>query len=144
VIEQANRRFEQWRIALASIDSGNQPVEKLLGESRLLVAHGVLRAFVDAYCVVSANLSSFDDMPAPARGDFVSQCLKLGKQRLLQAQISSPESVSKTLYETAYKLIEHRGLTAAEQRQERVVFDDFLRRASRSLDVIHRLSTGGN
>jgi glycerol-3-phosphate O-acyltransferase len=141
VIVQADRRFADWRLALSQQEQATEKARLLLGQSRLLVAHGVLRAFVDAYRVVSSQLTVSADAAAPARNEFVGQCLKLGKQRLLQAQISSPESVSKTLYETAYKLVEHRGMTAADQRDQRDAFDQFLQQASRSLDVIHQLST---
>ena len=69
-------------------------------------------------------------------GDFVAECLKLGKQHLLQAQIWSPESVSKTLYQTGYKLVEHRGLAKTNSLAARQEFEDFLQRASAALDRI--------
>ena len=67
---------------------------------------------------------------------FLSQCLKTGKQELLQGRVFSAESISKSLYESAWKLAEYRGLLAADEAEERSEFHQEFRRIKRQLDEI--------
>lgn len=151
VIARADQRFPGWRDALtAGEDEASDrqakalsAVRRLLSQSRLLVGHGVMQSFVDAYRVAATQLVLGGETALVPRSEFVSQCLKLGKQQLLQAQIHSPESVSKTLYETAYRLLEHRGLTKADQGAGRESLEAFLRDASGALNTIRELVVAG-
>ncbi|MGB7302608.1 MAG: 1-acyl-sn-glycerol-3-phosphate acyltransferase [Burkholderiaceae bacterium] len=136
VVAYANDRFPGWRTALSAGKDAPDAVARLMRSVRPLVAHGVFRSFVDAYVVVASQLASHGRDESARAGEFVSNCLKLGKQKLLQDKISSPESVSKTLYQTGYKLIEHRGLTQTNQSEQRQAFESLLKQAARSLDAI--------
>ena len=70
------------------------------------------------------------------QGRFLSQCLKTGKQQLLQGRVFSAESISKSLYETGLKLANYTGLLAADQQESRDEFHQEFRRISRQLDEI--------
>jgi glycerol-3-phosphate O-acyltransferase len=67
---------------------------------------------------------------------FLAQCLKTGKQYLLQERVFSPESISKSLYTTGLKLADYRGLLAANQAEERHELVGEFRRINRRLDEI--------
>ena len=131
--ERTQDRFADWEAAIRDGDAGMQ---KAFDEARLLVAHAVLRSFVDAYRVAASVLAvagpdAFDDKNA-----FLSQCLKSGKQELLQGKVFSAESISKTLYESGWKLAGYRGLLAPDQADARHDFHQELRRINKRLDQI--------
>jgi glycerol-3-phosphate O-acyltransferase len=107
-----------------------EDAERHLGSMRLFVAHLVLRPFVDAYAIVAEQLLSLDDGSAFEEKRFVSQCLLLGQQWVLQRRISSAESVSAEMFQTALRLARHRGLveaTAPDVQQRRSDFVDEIR-----------------
>ena len=91
--------------------SHNDAQRWLLG-SAPLVAHLVLRPYIDAYRVVAEQLltsgvgidGEFD------QERFITDCLSLGKQWALQRRIASEESVSGEMFSTAIKMARHRGL----------------------------------
>jgi glycerol-3-phosphate O-acyltransferase len=82
---------------------------RCLNESDLLVAHLVLRPFIDAYRVVAEELVKL----GPGRGvdeqQLLERCLHLGRQWSLQHRITE-ESVSGDMFSTALKMARHRGL----------------------------------
>jgi glycerol-3-phosphate O-acyltransferase len=119
-------RFENWENATPSA----------LNEIQPLVAHGVLRSFVDAYRVVASVLVAAGADAVDDKSNFLSQCLKAGKQQLLQGRVFSAESISKTLYETGWKLASYRGLLAANQADARHDFHREFRRINGRLDEI--------
>ena len=126
-------RFGDWEDAIRGSDTGGHDV---LSTVQLLVAHGVLRSFVDAYRIVACVLSDAGADSVDNESRFLSQCLKTGKQQLLQGRVFSAESISKTLYETGLKLANYRGLLAADQEQARDDFHEEMRRISNRLDEI--------
>ena len=110
----------------------------LLRKSRPLLAHAVLRSFADAYRVVARALVERGEAAVEDRGSFVADCLKLGRHMRLQGKLFSAESVSKSLFETALKLVVHRnllvgGATSAAGRETLLVQ---LRELRNALDVI--------
>ena len=119
-------RFDDWELVTPSAFKEVQP----------LVAHGVLRSFVDAYRVVASVLVAAGADAVDDKGDFLSRCLKTGKQELLQGRVFSAESISKTLYETGWKLAGYRGLLAANQADARHDFLEEFRRINSRLDEI--------
>jgi glycerol-3-phosphate O-acyltransferase len=80
-----------------------------LHESDLLVAHLVLRPFVDAYRVVAEELMRIDHGRNVDERLLLKRCLRLGRQWSLQHRITE-ESVSGEMFSTAVKLARHRGL----------------------------------
>ena len=126
-------RFEDWEDAIQH-DEGS--LRAALDAVQPLVAHGVLRSFVDAYRVVANVLATAGAGAINDQGDFLSQCLKTGKQQLLQGRVFSAESISKSLYGTGLKLAEYRGLLGAGQAKARHDFHQEFRRISSRLDEI--------
>ncbi len=126
-------RFENWEDAIRHDEAG---VRDALNEVQPLVAHGVLRSFVDAYRVVASVLATLGADPVDDKSAFLSQCLRMGKQLLLQGQVFSAESISKSLYETGYKLADYRGLLAPNQAEARHDFHQEFRRINSRLDEI--------
>ena len=107
-----------------------------LNDVQLLVAHGVLRSFVDAYRVVASVLESAGSDAVDDDGSFLTKCLKTGKQQLLQGRVFSAESISKSLYQTGLQLASYRGLLAANRAPERQEFHQEFRHITNRLDEI--------
>ena len=92
-----NDRFDNWEDALRGGETG---VRDALNQAPILIAHGVLRSFVDAYRVMAAVLATSGADAIEDQSGFLAQCLKTGKQYLLQERVFSAESISKSLYAT--------------------------------------------
>ena len=107
-----------------------------MSHARLLVAHGVLRSFVDAYRIVASVLADAGADAGEDEGRFLSQCLRTGKQQLLQGRVFSAESISKSLYQTGLQLADYGGLLAANRAAERDAFHQEFRRITDRLDEI--------
>ena len=125
-------RFESWKEALQGGEAG---VREAFEKETMLVAHGVLRSFADAYRVAAIVLAE-DGEAVDNKNAFLSRCLKTGKQELLQGRVFSAESISKPLYESGWKLADYRGLLAAEQAEARSEFHEELRCIKRRLDEV--------
>jgi len=80
-----------------------------LNESELLVAHLVLRPFVDAYRVMAEELVDLGAGHDVDERVLLERCLRLGQQWSLQHRITE-ESVSGEMFATALKMARHRGL----------------------------------
>ncbi|MEQ3553289.1 glycerol-3-phosphate 1-O-acyltransferase [Pseudonocardia nematodicida] len=85
-------------------------VRAALRRAPLLVAPGVLRSFVDAQLVVADRLAALGEDPVPAEQEFLTSCLGVGRQMLLQHRLDRADSVSRELYGGALRLAENRGL----------------------------------
>jgi glycerol-3-phosphate O-acyltransferase len=90
-----------------------EEVARSLNESDLLVAHLVLRPFVDAYRVVAEELTNVGTDRGVDDQLLLKRCLRLGRQWSLQHRITE-ESVSGEMFSTAVKLARHRGLIDPE------------------------------
>jgi len=84
-----------------------------LNESDLLVAHLVLRPFIDAYRVVAVELVNLGPGADVDDQGLLKRCLRLGRQWSLQHRITE-ESVSGEMFSTALKMARHRGLIHTE------------------------------
>jgi glycerol-3-phosphate O-acyltransferase len=126
-------RFDDWENAVRGKEAG---VRSALEQAQPLVAHGVLRSFVDAYRVVASVLASSGADAVEDKSAFLSRCLKTGKQELLQGRVFSAESISKSLYETGWKLANYRGLLAANQAEARRNFHQEFCQIRSRLDAI--------
>jgi glycerol-3-phosphate O-acyltransferase len=121
-------------------------VRGLLESADVLLAHLVLRPFLDAYHIVADRLAAYQDDSFDEK-DFLAECLEVGKQWELQRRIASAESRSMELFKTALRLARHRELTAdfqgsdqahvAKRRQE---FADEIATATRRVNVIAELA----
>ncbi|MDN5858874.1 MAG: 1-acyl-sn-glycerol-3-phosphate acyltransferase [Pseudonocardia sp.] len=83
---------------------------KWLREAVPLVAHLVLRPFLDAYRIVAEQLVLLADEPEPDNERLIADCLDLGRQWAMQRRVASEESVSAEMFNTAIKMARHRGL----------------------------------
>jgi glycerol-3-phosphate O-acyltransferase len=131
--KRVDDRFADWEDTVRRSDVDGHAV---LGAVRPLIAHGVLRSFIDAYRIVASVLSGAGEDAIDDKGSFLSQCLKTGNQQLLQGHVLSAESISKSLYETGLKLADYRGLLAANQEGARQEFHQEFCRISSRLDEI--------
>lgn len=130
---RASERFGDWEDIVRGNDSN---VHDALDAVQPLVAHAVLRSFVDAYRIVASVLESYGADAVEDEGAILAQCLKSGKQQLLQEHVFSAESISKSLYQTGLKLANYRGLLAANLAAERHAHHLEFRSISDRLDEI--------
>lgn len=110
-----------------------ESAQRWLTLTPLIVAHLVLRPFIDAYRVVAHELATLGTSAPYDEVAFYDRCLKLGRQWSLQRRIGSEESISMEMFGTALKMARHRGLLDTEavdlaDRREALV---------RELDRVH-------
>ncbi|OBH76215.1 glycerol-3-phosphate acyltransferase [Mycobacterium scrofulaceum] len=114
-------------------------VRGLLEKADLLLAHLVLRPFLDAYHIVADRLAAFDDESFDEEA-FLAECLEVGKQWELQRRIASAESRSMELFKTALRLARHRelvdGFSDVDVGQRRREFADEIAMAVRRVNAI--------
>ncbi|OBG72074.1 glycerol-3-phosphate acyltransferase [Mycobacterium sp. E3298] len=118
-------------------------VRGLLEKADLLLAHLVLRPFLDAYHIVADRLAAFDDESFDEKA-FLADCLEVGKQWELQRRIASAESRSMELFKTALRLARHRelvdGFSDVDVAQRRREFADEIATAVRRVNTIAGLA----
>ncbi|HEY3732399.1 MAG TPA: glycerol-3-phosphate 1-O-acyltransferase [Streptosporangiaceae bacterium] len=101
---------ESYRVQLAAeldrLDPGWPTADgrAVLTGSELLMAHRVLRSFLDAQLVVAERLSAHDAGRPVAEKEFLDECNGVGRQMLLQGRLHGPESLSRELFSGALKL----------------------------------------
>jgi glycerol-3-phosphate O-acyltransferase len=81
-----------------------------LERSPLLVAHLVLRPFLEAYHVVADRLAATPEDEPFDEQHFLYECLRVGRQWALQRRLASEESVSLELFKPALRLARYRDL----------------------------------
>lgn len=118
-------------------------VRGLLEKADLLLAHLVLRPFLDAYHIVADRLAAYDDESFDEEA-FLAECLEVGKQWELQRRIASAESRSMELFKTALRLARHRelvdGFSDVDVAQRRRDFADEIATAVRRVNTIAGLA----
>ena len=110
----------------------------VLERSRLLMAHRVLRSFLDAQLVVAERLGACDPGSPVQEKEFLAECSGVGRQMLLQGRLHGPESLSRELFSGALRLAGNLDLTCqggAELARRRRAF------AARLRDVVARVIT---
>lgn len=118
-------------------------VWRLLESADVLLAHLVLRPFLDAYHIVADRLAAHEDDSFDEEG-FLAECLQVGKQWELQRNIASAESRSMELFKTALRLARHRelvdGADATDIAKRRQQFADEIATATRRGNTIAELA----
>lgn len=118
-------------------------VWRLLESADVLLAHLVLRPFLDAYHIVADRLAAHEDDSFDEEG-FLAECLQVGKQWELQRNIASAESRSMELFKTALRLARHRelvdGADAMDIAKRRQQFADEIATATRRVNTIAELA----
>jgi glycerol-3-phosphate O-acyltransferase len=112
--EFADELWQEFAIMTGSGHDRSAPLDRReaaasLRDSDMLLAHLVLRPFIDAYRVVAEELAALPADKALDEMTLLKQCLRLGRQWALQHRITE-ESVSGEMFSTAVKLARHRGL----------------------------------
>jgi glycerol-3-phosphate O-acyltransferase len=111
---------------------------------RPYTAHLVLRPFVDAYHVVADRLAEWDADEEFDEKRFLDECLRVGKQWVLQRRLASAESVSLELFKPVLRLARHRGLlesTRPELSKLRREFADEITSTARRINDIASLAS---
>jgi glycerol-3-phosphate O-acyltransferase len=118
-------------------------VRRLLEHADVLLAHLVLRPFLDAYHIVADRLAALED-ESFNEDAFLAECLEVGKQWELQRRIASAESRSMELFKTALRLARHRELVDAFEYPDiasrRRDFADEIATAIRRVNTIAELA----
>ncbi|ASW90863.1 lysophospholipid acyltransferase [Mycobacterium marseillense] len=131
-------RVEDTRKAAGAAD-----VRGLLEKADVLLAHLVLRPFLDAYHIVADRLAAYDDESFDEEA-FLAECLEVGKQWELQRRIASAESRSMELFKTALRLARHRELVDGAEEPDiarrRREFADEVATAVRRVNTIAELA----
>jgi glycerol-3-phosphate O-acyltransferase len=96
---------------------GASEAVRLVARSPVLVAHGVLRPFIDAQFVVASRLAAHGDETPVDEGRFLAECVDHGRQLLLQGRIHGADSVSRELFGSALRLAANRGLLAGGEHR---------------------------
>lgn len=96
----------RWR----TLDAPPADPRRLLAGAPFLVAHRVLRSFVDSYLVVADRLAEHEPRKPIERKAFLDECVAVGRQYVLQRRIRSAESVSVELFSGALRLAGNRDL----------------------------------
>jgi glycerol-3-phosphate O-acyltransferase len=87
-----------------------------IAEGGVLMAHRVLRSFIEAYAIAADALGRLGDEEADAEKT-VAAALDLGRQYRLQRRVRSGEALSTHLFRSAFKLAGNRGLLAGGEGQ---------------------------
>jgi glycerol-3-phosphate O-acyltransferase len=91
-------------------DWASRPGEDVLAGAEFLIAHRVLRSFLDAQLVVAERLAARDPRKPVVEKEFLDECGGVGQQMLLQGRLHGPESLSRELFASALKLAGNRDL----------------------------------
>jgi glycerol-3-phosphate O-acyltransferase len=134
------------------IEVSKEQAKEWLAGARPLVAHLVLRPFLEAYKVVGEELAGIEEDDVRDTGAVVDNCLRVGHQWALQRILASEESVSGEMFSTALKLAGHRDLlktgpnSAPHLAKRRREFADELGEVARAIGRIAQLdhSSAGN
>lgn len=123
-------------VTAASIDEGLQ-------SAPLLLAHRAIGPFLEAYQVVADRLATREPAAPVDQDALVAESLGVARQRWLQQQLHSPESISKDLMTNALKLAANRDLLGPggdELKAARAAFAEELGHVVRSVAVIRRIA----
>ena len=89
---------------------GEAAARELVSSLPVILGHGTLRAFLEAYLLVAEALSLLPHTTAVDSKMLLARSHALGRQRLLQHRIHCEESISSSYFENAIKIAESRGL----------------------------------
>ena len=135
-------RADGWSRAMGL---GPDEIHALARRMRPLLSHRVLRPYVEAYQVVADALEQQPTDKELDEGAFLTSCVGLGKQYVLQRRIHSAESVSRVSFETALKLAKNRGLVdvgGEDLAARRAAFAEEAQRAVRRIEAVASIAAG--
>ena len=144
--EQMRAEIELARPGWEAADLHAAELTTALKDTGLLLAHRVVGPFLQAYQVLADRLAVRDPATPVDRDALVTECLAVTRQRWLQQQLHSPESISKDLMLGALKLAGNRdllGTGGAELAAARARFAAELGEAVRRVGMIRRSALAG-
>jgi glycerol-3-phosphate O-acyltransferase len=141
--EFADELWNEFAIMTGHSPDRNAPIDigeaaRSLHESELLVAHLVLRPFIDAYRVVAEELLNIGADSDVDEQTLLERSLRLGRQWSLQHRITE-ESVAGDMFATALKMARHRGLLDSEAVDGRAALVAELDDLQRSIGELARM-----
>jgi glycerol-3-phosphate O-acyltransferase len=114
-----------------------------LREQRLLLAHRVVGPFLEAYSILADELAELDSYVSGDEDHLVHRCLGVAKQRWLQRDLHSAESISRDYFKNAVALARNQGLIGVgdpQLQERRRGFARELRSLVRRVDAIRRIA----
>ena len=124
------------RAELDLIAGGSSDPLAALKGSGVLMAHRVLRSFLDAQLVVADRLAHADPAEPLDKAALLDDCDRVGRQMLLQRRLHSPESVSRELFTSALDLKDNFGLLTLRDGESPA---DLQRRRTHHLEFVTSL-----
>jgi glycerol-3-phosphate O-acyltransferase len=123
------------------VKGGADGARTLLMSLRPLTSHFMLRSFVEAYEVVARVL--LDEPGNVDERQLRRRALQVGRQFLMQQQVSTPESVSALLFRTGVQLVAHEGLLEGgdDVVRRRHALSDRLRDLHDRIDEVERIAS---
>jgi glycerol-3-phosphate O-acyltransferase len=103
----------------------------------------ILTPFLEAYGVLADRLALRDPAELVDQDALVAECIGVGRQRVLQRSLHSPESVSKDLFKNALLLAGNRELLdpgGPELAERRAAFATELAEVSRRIEVLREMT----
>jgi glycerol-3-phosphate O-acyltransferase len=116
--------------------------QKWLESAQLHVAHLVLRPYLDAYLLVADRLRVAGQDADFDESTFLDECLRVGRQWVLERRMANEESLSTEMFRTGLKLARHRNLFAEDDptlQERRGAFLHEIDDVRRSVAVIAEL-----
>ncbi|MDT4937633.1 MAG: glycerol-3-phosphate O-acyltransferase [Pseudonocardiales bacterium] len=120
----------------------DEQAKSYLASMKWVLAHLVLRPFIDAYSIVAHQLLDLGDAGVLDQDRFIAQCLSIGHQWALRRRIASEESNSAEMFRTALRLAANRELLdegAQDLAVRRREFVDEIQDVQRKLDEVASL-----
>ena len=90
-----------------------QERKNLLMKSPFLIAHRVLRSFLEAYFIVADRLAEWPVERKVDKKALTEECVAVGRQYVLQQRLRNPECVSREIFGNALALAANRSLLGA-------------------------------
>jgi glycerol-3-phosphate O-acyltransferase len=124
------------------VAAGGADIDQLLRAKRPLMAHAMLRPFIEAYEIVADVLR--DAPPDVAEQELTKRALGVGRQLAAQRRVRSTESVSALLFATARQVVADQGLLEAgpDLAERRAAFLEELRAILADMDRVNLISRG--
>ena len=125
----------------------------LLATAPLLLAHRVLQPFLEAYYIVADRLAAQPVDDKIDKKKLTEECVRVGRQYVLQKRLSNPECVSREVFGNALQLAANRGLLkpgGKDLAERRAAFaaelESVVKRVLEieQLDQARRAATAGN
>jgi glycerol-3-phosphate O-acyltransferase len=110
-----------------------------------VLAHLVLRPFIDAYAIVAYQLAEIGEVATFDEERFVAHCLLVGHQWALRRRVASEESTSAEMFRTALRLARSRDLldrATPDVGKRRAEFAAEIGAVQRNIERVSRLVAG--